>query len=143
MRCLRIIGFSGLANLAIVTAAVAPQAAAALSVPKAGVIEVTGYRQPGISGSSGPVVVVANRRQAAALRVALKGLVPWSSESVCDNALGPFVVSILPRKGVRPTLVATAYDCGSTGEMLVNLGKPSASADATLAGSTLPIAVSP
>ena len=91
-------GLLGLAILVVAMPALSFRAAGALSVPKAGVVEVTEFRQPGISGSVGPVVIVATGGQAAALRAALNGLAPWSSQSACDNALGPFVVSLVPRQ---------------------------------------------
>jgi hypothetical protein len=107
----RLLGLLGLATLTM-TAALAPQAADALTPPKGGVVEVTGFTRVGLAGNSGPVVVVVKGPKATALRAALAGLPLNPSTPMCMETAVPFTVSFLPRKGARPTMVASAFDCG-------------------------------
>ena len=44
---------------------------------------------------------------------------PPGPAPICVDALGPFDVSFLSHKGARPLLIASAYDCGSPGELLI------------------------
>jgi len=103
-----------LGSLFTVIVALVPQTASALSLPKAGVVEVTGYQGICCNGQSGPVVVTARGPKAAAVKTALADLMPNTSTQVsaCMEDAIPFLVSLLPHKGAHPTLVATASSCG-------------------------------
>lgn len=90
--------------------------------PKAGVVEVTGYKHVGLNGNSGPVVVVAKGAKAAAIRTALAGLSPSSLTPGCMESGLAFKVSFLTRIGARPAYLTTEMDCPTPGlvSILVN-----------------------
>jgi hypothetical protein len=90
------------------------QDAAASVIPKSGVIEVTGYDNVAGSGSSGPVTVTVNHRQAADIRRALIALAV-TSPADCHALSDAFAIRILPHKGAPPTFVAVEKDCPSPG----------------------------
>ena len=117
-RTARLLALLGLATLAMVTVLV-PQAAGALTPPKGGVVEVTGFKRVALFGNSGPVVAVVKGRKAAALRTTLEDLALKSSSSDCEETLAPFTVSFLPSKGARPTMVARAFNCAGQGVSVV------------------------
>jgi hypothetical protein len=108
----------GIATLAMALIGLSAEPAGAISVPKSGVVEVTGFKETGLNGSSGPVTVVVSGRQAAALRQELMTL-PQGAVPGCMEALDPFNISFLPRKGARPLLTAWTYDCPLPGELLI------------------------
>jgi hypothetical protein len=110
----RSLGFLGLTILALATALV-PQAADAVTPPKGGLVEITGYKRLGLDGNAGPVVVAVTRRRAAALRTALASLPPKASPSDCMESIAPFTIRFLPRNGAQPTMVASAFDCAGYG----------------------------
>jgi hypothetical protein len=94
----------------------------ATAPPKAGVIEITGYKHVGILGNSGPVVVVAKGAKAAAIRTALAGLASSPSISGCMESRLAFKVSFLSHIGARPAYVATEHDCPTPGLVFIRVG---------------------
>src|SRR5271170_2091943 len=104
---------SGLGSvILIVVVALMPQAAGT-SLPKTKDVQVTAYKQICCNEETVPVIVKVTGRQAAALRTGLADLAPVSSHvPVCMETPVPFIVTFLPRVGIRPTLVATAISCG-------------------------------
>jgi hypothetical protein len=98
-----------------------PQAAAAPVVPRSGVVEVTGYSSIRPIGSLGPVTVVVTGKKAAAIRSALAGLTNSSSSPSCVESMSSFKISVLPRRGVPPTWVATESDCPTPGLVVISV----------------------
>jgi hypothetical protein len=119
IRVLSVLGLGTVTMLITLSTVVVPQAAGALTPPRSGVVEVTGFGRVGLDGNSGPVVVVVKGRRAMALRTALAGLAPKSSPSDCMETLIPFTVSFLPSKGARPSMVASAFNCDGPGVSVV------------------------
>lgn len=91
-------------------AVIVPRPAGAVTPPKGGVVEAMSF---------GPVVVVVNGQRASTLRAALEDLGLKSSSSDRQETLVPFTVSFLTRKGARPTMVASAFDCAGQGVSVV------------------------
>ena len=103
----------GFASLTLTVVVVLPQAAASSALPKTNTIQVTAYKQICCNEETVPAIVIVKGRQAEALRTALAGLTPISSGiPVCMETPIPFIVTFLPRVGVRPTLEATGISCG-------------------------------
>ena len=118
-----ILRFGTILTVFAMSTAFAPQVVSASIAPKAGVVEVTGFKGICCNGESGPVVVVAKGPNAVALRRALTGLVPSSTNPlVCVETVNPFVVSVRPRQTAHPTMVATAFSCGGQ-TVTVKVGK--------------------
>lgn len=115
----RLLGVLGLVTLAIGTV-ITPMEAGAVTPPKGGLVEVTGFTRVALSGNSGPVVAVVSGRKAMALRAALAALVVKSSSSDCQETLVPFTVSFLTGEGARPTMVASAFGCAGQGVSVVS-----------------------
>jgi hypothetical protein len=100
------------------------------TVPRGGVIEVTGYGRLSLpDGSQGPVTVVVNGRRAAAIRAALAGL-STGKPLLCMENENAFTISVRPRAGVRPTYVATEENCPTPG--VVNITHPGSKSLQTL-----------
>ncbi len=100
------------------------QPAGALVVPKAGVIEVTGYEVVAEAGSRGSITVIVNGQSAKVLRAALETSPPWTPpRQVCLESLNPFLISVLPRRGARSTIVARAVDTCDGQYVMVTVGK--------------------
>jgi hypothetical protein len=118
MRFLRLIL---LAVAIAMTPLVDTQIANATAMTK-GIVEVTGFRSVCCDGSSGPIVVVAKGPWAVAIKASLAQVTPFSVQTVCNANVGPFKVTLRPREGARPTLVAFAFSCGGEG-LIVNAGK--------------------
>ncbi len=95
------------------------RAPGALTPPKGGVVEVTGFTRVALWGNAGPVVAVANGRKVELLRATLADLALKSSSSDCQETLVPFTVSFLPSRRARPTMVASAFDCAGLGVSVV------------------------
>jgi len=116
-RCVFLLTFT----IPLATTLVEPVAAQG-APPPGGVLEVTGYRQLSlVAGSLGPVTVVVNGRKAAAIRSALAGLSTTSSLPDCMESRSAFKISILPRRGARPTYVATEDDCPTPGVVTISV----------------------
>jgi hypothetical protein len=117
-RFTRLSVFLGLTTLAVLMVPV-PLAVGALTPPKGGVIEVTGFNRVALFGNSSPVVTVVKGQKAAALRAALANLALKSTSSECQEMLVPFTVSFIPSTGARPRMVASAFDCAGLGVSVV------------------------
>jgi hypothetical protein len=89
--------------------------------PKAGVVEVTGYKHVGLYGNAGPVVAVVTGSKAAAIRTALAGLSTSSSIPDCMESVLAFKVSFLSHMGARPAYVATEQDCPTPGLIFIRV----------------------
>ena len=84
-------------------------------------VEVSGIRQVGLDGNSGPVVVVAKGAKATAIRTALAGLSTSSSLPGSMESPIAFKVSFLTRIGARPMSVATEPDCPTPGLVFITV----------------------
>jgi hypothetical protein len=96
--------------------------ASAVVVPKSYVIEVTGYQVVGDAGSRGPVTVVVKGPSAKALRGALASSPPFTTRTLCEEELNPFLISVLPRPGIRPIIFARAVDTCDGQYLVVTIG---------------------
>ena len=88
-------------------------------MPRGGV-EVTGYTRTLLTGSIGPVTVIAKSKQAAANRAALAGLVRTSAP-VCMETVIYFKISFLAYPSGRPTYVAIEDACPTPGVVSVSV----------------------
>lgn len=95
--------------------------AAAQSAPRGGLVEVTGYNSVRPIGSLGPVTVVVTGKRAVAIRSAVAGLAKSSSRPECMESMTSFKISVLPRRGLPPTWVATENDCPSPGLVVISI----------------------
>lgn len=87
------------------------QAAGAVTLPRAAVIEVTGYDVVAEAGSRGPVTETVTGSKERELRSALQSSHSWTKTAPrCLDVLQPFVIDLLPHRGARPAMVVTAYD---------------------------------
>ena len=96
--------------------------AGAVVVPKSYEIEVTGYQVVGDAGSRGPDTVVVEGPSAKLLRAALESSPPFTTRALCMEELNPFLISVLLRRGVRPTMIATAVDTCDGQYLMVTMG---------------------
>ena len=99
------------------------QVTGAVTLPKAGVIEVTGYEIVAEAGSRGPVTEAITGPKAKALRSALEHSPPWKkTASLCLDELQPFVIDVVLHRGARPAMVVTAYDTCAGANLAVTIG---------------------
>jgi hypothetical protein len=100
----------------------AAPSAGATNEPSHNHIQVVGYRQVGLTGSEGPLVVNVTTREAAAILKALETLPVTNQRGSCLEALNAFSIRVLPANGMTPTVTATEYDCPSPGTVTVRQG---------------------
>ena len=102
-----ILRFGTILTVLAISTAFAPQVARAGAALKSRVVEVTGFKGICCNGESGPVVVVANGPKAVALRGALMGLVPTSTNPlVCVETVNP-----LCRQSATPSRCSSDDGC--------------------------------
>jgi hypothetical protein len=119
----KVLRFGGAFTLTLVLQMLlAAQPAGATNDPEHNHSQVIGYRQVGLTGSEGPLVVNVTTREAAAIFEALENLPVTNQRGTCVEALKAFSIRVLPANGKTPTFTATEYDCPSPGTVTVRQG---------------------
>lgn len=113
-RCLLALTMSS----ALAVTLVAPAADAGVSK---GVVVVTAYARVVPSGSYGAVTVMVQGKKAAAVRSALSELAKSSSGPICMEGDSEFQISVLPKRGARPSSLATEEDCPTPGVVFITM----------------------